>query len=190
MPIRQHCAGRFCVVKGSDPDPMNFKPLSISLVLAHATVLLNLHPGSATQVQRPEGSHVSMSFNGSANVGGTEIYILGSVDPRDFFAGLLKISTPEGVKFVRETKEVSDFPQTLTIRLVAVGPVARDANFPKQKPVSDTTMRSLVFKGQWKRGLESRPVQSLILKNISSIRVPTDPSMGKWMYTRKFSLIK
>ena len=75
----------------------------------------------------------------------------------DFFEGLEPRETPDGRKFYKDSKQVTEFPEAVTIELQAL---MRDCTRVPILPVNTATakdfMSTLNFDLQWKRELEQR----------------------------------
>jgi hypothetical protein len=134
--------------------------------------------------QHPELNHVSFEFSGTGRIDDTEVNMIGTLGPQEFFESLVRTEGVDGdtIRFMRGSSEVKVFPDSLTIRLVVVlGAITRNRKFSTAK-VDDPFMKSLKFQAQWKEGLQMRSVREITLKEVSPIRSPNLPALKAWGY--------
>jgi hypothetical protein len=152
----------------------------LALAVLYAAAVPVSDEASDLRQKLGDNNHVSVEFSGTARIDGAEINILGTLGPDKFFENLVRITDPDGVRFMREGAEVKAFPKVLTMRIVLVGPVARGKKTSTVQ-LDDEFMRSLRFQVQWKRGLETQPIRDAIIREVST-GSPSVPTLKSWAY--------
>ena len=90
------------------------------------------------------------------------VIFYGVMSADDFFDGLERVGASPGTHFQKESKEISIFPDLLTVDLTAELHKSCKPPWTAERPYLEANvMRTIRFKAQWKRGAILRDVDSI-----------------------------
>jgi hypothetical protein len=126
-------------------------------------------------------SRANFEFGATGVIDAREVDILGRLGPLDFFKTLLKTDSEQGIRFIQEDVEIRSFPNPLLIDIVITGPERRGKG--SMTTLSDDLMRGLKFRADWKKGMETRPVISISVKEILGPQHSRLMKSDTWKYS-------
>jgi hypothetical protein len=156
-------------------------------VLVAALICSISSPGAPSKHRSPYRQSVAFGPQ-NVELDGICFVLVGSMSAGDFFTGLRRIDTPNGVEFRKGSSMMERFPSEISVRIAADGIACPDKPGGENMPVPSADLaNSMRFEASWKRGMQLRPVETLSVKGpaIEKGWIPWAEPYPMWIYELK-----